>query len=190
MIKHELRNKIVYLDFAKHDDGILQDYYFDLYSEEKSMLLECWVRFFPDNKHMELKTITAMRGKNKGYGSFVMKKVIELAIQLEAPYITGFISPLDTGTKELKSQVHGFYKKHFAEIRESSFFIDLKKQSNILELLEIQFLQKELVKVEEEKESLLKKNERLLETIDSLLKKKRTEKRITTIFKKIVSDNS
>lgn len=190
MIKHELQNEIVYLDFREKDDGIIQDYYFDLYSEKKIMLLDCWVRFYPDHKHMELKTITAMRGKNRGYGSFVMRKVIELAIQLEAPYIKGFISPVDISSEDLKSQVHGFYKKHFAEIKSSSFFIDLKKHRNILELLEIQSLKKELLKMEKEKEHLLKKNERLLETVNSLLRKQRSEKKATTIFKKIIGDNS
>lgn len=184
MIKHKLNNENVLLNFRKVDQGVIQDYFFDLYSKDKIMLLECWVRFTPELQHFELKSITALRDQNNGYGSFIMKKVIELAKELEVEYIKGSISPNDIHTDELKSKVYGFYKKHLAEIKDSSFIIDLKKHNNILELLEIQSLKKDLVKLEEEKEYLLKKNERLEEIINSL--KQGKDKKIDPLFKNIV----
>jgi len=117
MIKQKINNEIVYLNSWKVDQGVIQDYFFDLYSRDKMMLLECWVRFTPELEHFELKSITALRDQNKGYGSFVMKKVIELAKELEVDYIKGYISPHDIQTDELKSKVYGFYRKHLAEKR-------------------------------------------------------------------------
>lgn len=189
--KYILKNETIILDSLKDEDSrLVYNYHFDILSENGIMLLECSARFFTEEKKFELLTITTKSKENNGYGSFAMKKIIELAIKLKADCVYGFISPFDVGTEESKNQVHGFYKKHFAEIRKSSFYIDLKINKNILELLEIKRLEKRILEMEEDKRTILKKKKLLRDLSDSLLKQRRTEKKITNIFKKLVGDKS
>lgn len=190
MIEYELNGEIIYLDLEKSGDDDMHDYYFRIYSTSNRILLDSWVIYYPHLQYMVLKSIVSMNTNNKGYGSIAMKKIIELAKELNAGHIEGFISPYDINTSELKEQIYGFYKKHFAEIKESKFVIDLKKYPNIVEMLEIKSLNKKIEYLQIEKDIILDEMNKLKELSNSLLKQRKREKKITTIFKKILRDNS
>lgn len=48
---------------------------------------------------------------NKGYGSIIMKSFIEYAKEFRVPFISGFLSPIDTSSEEHKQRLIHFYTK-------------------------------------------------------------------------------
>ncbi|GGJ77837.1 GNAT family N-acetyltransferase [Virgibacillus salexigens] len=105
----------------------LHTYSFDLFNKHYNYIVECSCEFYPTMGEFKVKTITNISGKeNRGYASIVMQHVLKKANELGVDKITGFISPFDIGTKELKYQVYGFYKKHGAAIKGNEFEIVLK----------------------------------------------------------------
>lgn len=118
-------NELLYLDFKETSyAGSLYYYTFDLYNSDHKLIVECSGEYYDEQRIFKLKTITNCSGEEgKEYASIVLQYVLKKSRDLGAEKVTGFISPWDINTKELKDQVYGFYRKHGAVINENGFEI-------------------------------------------------------------------
>lgn len=108
----------------------LNKYTMQLFENDR-LIVDSSFQIFFSGKELILKSILTLREQGRGFGSLVMKKIIQKAEKLNLDRITGFISPEDIQTKELKDHVYGFYKKHGAYIEKDRFYIPIRKNHGI-----------------------------------------------------------
>lgn len=92
--------------------GYNKDYILGYEEEPQYIFIEPYQRIIADRSYLQYFYIQDIRCiPNKGYGSIMMKSLIDYAQRFEIEYISGFLSPVDTSDPEHNDRLRHFYKK-------------------------------------------------------------------------------
>ena len=144
------------------------------------------IHFDQSEIEIRLPQIDTLAEEDKGYGSIILRKLIEYAIELKASKIEGDI--LIQGDRE---KLKYFYKKNFATVTSnagnpSSFLIDLTKSESLLLYIEKDFYKKRSEILESDNDFFRKQHSEYERIIAELAFKKQNAHWLVKFSKRIV----